>query len=79
MFDFGSLTLGNFYAHSGTDAKSRSDRENFCAEVVPQLLTNTQHAGCIGGDWNCITAKADATANPEAKLSNSLKRVVKKL
>ena len=76
IFDIGGVTFGNFYAHSGTDARSRSSRENFCAEVVPQLITNTRQAGCIGGDWNCITAKADATKNPEAKLSNSLKRVV---
>ena len=65
------------YAHSGTDAKSRASRENFCAEVLPQLLTNARNIGCIGGDWNCILDKSDATTNPEAKVSNSLKRVVK--
>ena len=77
VFDIGEITLGNFYAHSGTDATSRARRENFCGEVVPQLLTNTKSAGCIGGDWNCIVNKIDATAHPDAKLSNSLKRVVK--
>ena len=70
--------MGNFYAHSGTDARSRSSRENFCAEVVPQLLMNIKSTGCIGGDWNCIIDKSDATALPEGKLSNCLKRVVKK-
>ena len=30
----------------------------------------------MGGDWNCIIAKADATVNPETKLSNTLKRVI---
>ena len=77
VFDIGELTLGNFYGHSGTDARSRASREQFCAEVVPHLLTNTKYDGCIGGDWNCILDKRDATAHPESKLSNSLKRVVK--
>ena len=72
VFDLGGITLGNFYGHSGTDARSRSNRENFFSEVLPQLLTNTKPAGCIGGDWNSITAKADATVNPESKQSNSL-------
>ena len=77
VFDIGELTLGNFYGHSGTDARSRASREQFCAEVVPHLLTNTKYDGCIGGDWNCILDKRDATAHPESKLSNSLKRVLK--
>ena len=77
VFSLGGITLGNFYGHSGTDARSRSNRENFFSEVLPQLLTNTKPAGCIGGDWNSITAKADATVNPESKQSNSLKRAVK--
>ena len=77
VFDVDGLTFGNFYAHSGTDSRSRASRENFCSEVVPQLLTNSRQSGCIGGDWNCIEYKSDATANPETKISNSLKRVVK--
>ena len=75
VFELGGITLGNFYAHSGTDSKSRASREGFCSEVVPQLLTNSRGAGCIGGDWNCIFEKSDDTAHPEAKLSNTLKRV----
>ena len=35
VFDIGGVTLGNFYAHSGTHATSRSSRENVCGEVVP--------------------------------------------
>ena len=77
VFDLGELTLGNFYAHSGSDARSRSSRESFFAEVVPQLLTNRKQMGCIGGDWNCILEKLDATVNPETKTSNTLKRVIK--
>ena len=77
VFDIGGVTLGNIYGHSGTDARSRSNRENFYSEVLPQLLTNSKAADCIGGDWNCIINKADATAHPESKHSNSLNRVVK--
>ena len=77
VFDLGDLTLGNFYAQSGTDARSRSSREGFLAEVVPQLLTNRKLMGCVGGDWNCIVEKSDATVNPETKTSNTLKRVIK--
>ena len=43
--------------------------------MVPQLLTNSRPVGCIGGDWNCIVG--NATAHPESKMSNSLKRVLK--
>ena len=47
VFDIGEITLGNFYGHSGTDGRSRASREQFCSEVVPQLITNTKHAGYI--------------------------------
>ena len=67
VFDIGEVTFGNFYGHSGTDAISRGNREHFCAEIVPQLLTNSRSVGCVGGDWNCIVDKADATAHPESK------------
>ena len=77
VFDIGEFTLGNFYGHSGTDAGSRASREHFFAEVLPQLITNTKHAGFIGGDWNCVIDKNDATAHADAKFSNSLKRVTK--
>ena len=33
--------------------------------------------GCVGGDLNCIIDKSDATNHPDAKMSNSLKRVIK--
>ena len=45
--------------------------------MVPQLLINCKQVGCIGGDWNCIVEKIDATVNPESKISNTLKRVIK--
>ena len=77
VFDIGDITLGNFYGHSGTDGRSRNNRNNFFSEVIPQLLTNKKQMGCIGGDWNCIIEKIDATNNPETKISNVLKRVIK--
>ena len=77
VFEVGNLTLGNLYGHSGTDARSRASRDNFFGEVVPQLLTSRRKTGCIGGDLNCIVNKADATDHQEAKMSNSLKRVIK--
>ena len=75
VFNIGELTFGNLYGPSGTDAHSRSEREKFFAEVLPQLLTSRKSTGCIGGDLNCIIDKIDATNHPEAKMSNSLKRV----
>ena len=54
VFDIGSISFGNFYAHSGTDGVSRTSRESFCSEVIPNLLVNCQLSGCMGGDFNMI-------------------------
>ena len=75
--DIENITLGNFYLPSETDNMSRSSREKFCTEIIPQLLINAKDSGCCGGDFNCITNKEDATRNPESKISPSLKRLVK--
>ena len=77
IFDIDNLTFGNFYLPSGTDASARSRRENYCSETIPQLLVNAKDSGCLGGDFNCIIDKLDATKNPESKHSPSLKRLVK--
>ena len=77
VFDIGNITFGNFYGHSGTDGRSRANRDNLYGEIVPQLLTSRKKDGCVGGDLKCIIEKADATNHPEAKMSNCLKRVVK--
>ena len=77
FFEIGGLTLGNLYAHSGTDAPSRANREHFYSEVVPQLLTSRRNTGCVGGDLNCIISKDDATNHQDSKMSSSLKRVTK--
>ena len=39
-------------------------------------MIHSKPAGCISGDFNCITDKKDATKNPESKLSPSLKRLM---
>ena len=57
VFDIGTATFGNFYAHSGTDGVSRTSRESFFGETIPNLLLNSQSSGCLGGDLNMIIDK----------------------
>ena len=76
LFNVGGVTFGNVYLPSGSDGQSRSSRENFCGEIVPNLLINSKQSGIIGGDWNNILAKEDCTRQPENKLSPCLKRLV---
>ena len=57
VFDIGNISFVNFYAHSGTDGTSRANHESFCAETIPNLFTNCQPAGCLGGDFNMIIIK----------------------
>ena len=47
VFDIGNISFGNFYAPSGTDGQSRANRENFCAESIPNLLTNSKPSGSV--------------------------------
>ena len=77
IFDIGKFTLGNVYLPSGTDARSRASREQYCSETLPRLLIHSNSMGCIGGDLNCIIDKKDATNHPDSKLSPSLLRLVK--
>ena len=49
VFDIGEVTFGNLYAQSGTDGLSRSSRESFCAETIPNLVLNSQPNGYLGG------------------------------
>ena len=77
IFEISGITFGNLYLPSGTDAGSRSSREKYFAETIPQILVNRQVSGCIGGDFNCIINKQDCTAHPEAKMSPCLNRLVK--
>ena len=77
IFDIGNTTFGNVYLAAGTDAPSRAARENYCGEVIPNLMVNRCRAGCIGGDWNSIINKSDATNNAASKMSPNLSRLCK--
>ena len=77
IFSIGELSFANIYLKSGTDGASRNQRENYCSEILPQLLVNSKETGNISGDWNCITEDKDCTKHPEAKKSPSLKRLIK--
>ena len=44
---------------------------------MPSLLVNCQPSGCMGGDFNMIIDKLDATHHPDAKMSPTFKRVVR--
>ena len=75
IFDIGPLTLGNLYLPSGTDGASKSSRENYFSETIPQLLIDRQDMGLIGGDMNCILSNIDCTHHPVSKMSPSLTRL----
>ena len=75
-FDVDNLTLCNVYLHSGTDQVMKNGRENYAAEVIPQILINCKEYGCVGGDWNSIIDNCDTTKNAAQKQSKCLKRLV---
>ena len=77
VFNLENITFCNVYLPSGNDPVMRGSRENYAAEIIPQLLTNCKDSGCIGGDWNCIIKEMDATKNAAQKMSPSLKRLVR--
>ena len=76
-FNIENITFCNVYLPSGSDPIMKNGRENYAAETIPQILINCKQFGCIGGDWNCIIDKNDATKNPSSKHSKSLQRLVK--
>ena len=77
LFNINNFTTGNIYLQSGTDGISRGQMEQYCGEVIPQLLVNCQDYGSLGGDFNCIINKEDCTKYPDSKMSPSLQRLVK--
>ena len=77
FFDIENTTFGNVYLEAGTDGISRAARENYCGEVIPNILINRCSSGCIGGDWNAIVDKSDATNNAASKFSPTLSRLCK--
>ena len=76
VFDIGNISFSNVYLPSGNDPIMRNNRENYVAEVIPQLLINCKDSGLIGGDWNSIVNNIDATKNQAQKISPSLKRLI---
>ena len=79
VFDIAGITFGNLYLPSGTDGNFRKSRENYFGEIIPQILINRKTSGCIGGDFNCIISKKDATQFSDSKMSPCLARLVKAL
>ena len=77
LLEIGELTVCNVYLPSGTDNRSRSKRDKYCAEILPRLLTNCKPLGLCAGDWNCIVHNRDASNHPNAKISNTLQRLIK--
>ena len=77
IFEISNVTFCNVYLEAGTDSDSKKARESCLGEILPNLLINKSQSGCIGGDWNCIILKNDATNYPEAKMSTNLSKLTK--
>ena len=77
VFNVENVTFANVYLPCGNEPVMRNLRENYISLIIPQLLINKKDLGCIGGDWNCIADKIDATKNQAQKVSASLKRAIK--
>jgi exonuclease III len=71
--DFQGVWLVNIYAPSG--AEKRQEREDFFNFVLPYLLQATPNTVILGGDFNCVLAKADVTGH--LNFSRALNSLVK--
>ena len=58
------LTVVNIYLPSGTDQKSKTERESII-DNLPNLLLYKKETGMIGGDFNSITEKQDSLLHPD--------------
>jgi exonuclease III len=58
---FQGVRLVNIYALSG--AEKRQEREHYFNLELPYLLIDTPTTMIMGGDYNCVFAKSDATGN----------------
>ena len=76
LFEIENTTFGNVYLPSGTDSITRSAREEYISNVLPQMLLNRNDTGVVGGDFNCIIDKEDSLKYPEQKMTSSLKQLV---
>ena len=50
VFDIDFVTFANVYLPSGNSPEMRNLRENYAAEILPQLLVNCKDIGMAGGD-----------------------------
>ena len=74
--DINDMSIVNVYPISGTDQDSKNVRESMI-DNIPNLLMYKKKNGIIGGDFNCITEKKDATNNPDQKMSECLKKLIR--
>lgn len=70
------FTIVNIYFPSGTDHKSKTEREAVI-DNLPNLLLYKKESGLIGGDFNCITEKQDSLIHQDQKMSKCLKKIIK--
>ena len=66
------LTVVNVYLPSGTDQKSKTERESVI-DNIPNLLLYKKEAGILGGDFNSITDKKDSILHADQKMSKCFK------
>ena len=79
VLDAAECTWGNFYLPSGSDAPSKSKRENYFGEIIPQLMIRRLEQGAAGGDLNSIISLNDSNKNPESRISPLCQNLVKAL
>ena len=81
MFDIGQVSLINLYLPSGQETEAKHARENYISTVIPNYLLNSQKMGIMGGDFNCLDRKEDASHLAENKISQNLQNLtrIKKL
>ena len=70
------LTIVNIYLPSGTDQKSKIERESMI-DNLPNLLLYKKENGIMGGDFNSITDKQDSLLHPEQKMSKCFRKIIK--
>ena len=67
IFDIDEVTFGNFYIPSGTDNNTRNLREQYFAEIIPNMLINRKQHGLVGGDINSILCEIELRSHPHDK------------
>ena len=75
-FNIGPVTMVNTYLPSGSDFNAKNKREDFCGQIIPNMLINAKKSGLCGGDWNSTTHAIDSSNHTEAKLSPNLKKLI---